>query len=121
MTQDRKSLTAEQRLELLERDARDHAKSLSDIIQAISHGFTPEQLQQLRGIFHDAQADAGLRVDGPDHVAEARADFRFVRKMRGAWEGAANKIGNSILMAVIAIVAVIVALGFWSWIGKGGG
>jgi hypothetical protein len=119
MTEDRHSMTAEQRLGLLERDVRDHSKTLTEIIQSVSGGFNQEQLVQLRAVFRDELADAGLRIDEPEHVDDAREDFRFLRRLRVNYDNAAKKVGNSIIMAIIGVVGVIVALGFWSWIGKG--
>lgn len=119
MTEDRQGATPEQRLELLERDSRDHAKSLTEIVHSISGGFSQEQLEQLRIAFREELADAGLRIDGPEHVDDAREDFRFLRRLRMNYDGAARKVGNSILMGAIAVVGVIAVLGFWSWIGRG--
>jgi len=120
MTEDRQGMTAKQRLELLERDSRDHAKSLTEIIQKVSGGFTPEQLAQLRAAFREELAAAGLRIDEPQHVDDAREDFRFLRRLRLNYDSAAKKVGSSVLMAVIGIAGVIAALGFWQWIGRGG-
>jgi len=84
------------------------------------NGFTPQQVAQLRGIVRDAireeLSDAGLRLDGSDHQDAAREDFRFVRNFRLSYEGAVNKIGNSVLIAVLVILGTIMSLGFWQWI-----
>lgn len=109
----------EQRLSLIERDSRDHAKSLSEIVKTLSQPFSPEQMNQLRLAFREELSDAGLRIDGPEHVDNAREDFRFLRRLRLNYDGAAKRVGQSILMAIIAIVGVIAAMGFWAWIGKG--
>lgn len=36
------------------------------------------------------------------------------------WNGAANKIGNGFLVALISIVLAIIGAGFWAWISSGG-
>lgn len=111
-------LNDEQRLTLLERDARDHAKSLSTIIERIGKGFTDEQIAQIRAAFREELAEAGLRLDEPEHQDAAREDFRFVRRLRLAWDGAASKVGNSILYGALGVLAVILGMGFWAWINQ---
>lgn len=111
-------LTDDQRITLLERDARDHAKSLSTIIERIGRGFTDEQIAQIRAAFREELAEAGLRLDEPEHQDAAREDFRFVRRVRLAWDGAASKVGNSILYALLGIIAVIIGMGFWAWVNQ---
>lgn len=86
--------------------------------------FSQAQLAQLtnaiRTAVREELAEAGLRLDGEAHQDEAREDFRFVRRLRKSWDGAVNKIGNAVLIAVIAIGGTIVGLGFWAWINGGG-
>ena len=86
--------------------------------------FSPAQIAQLQLAIKEAVreefADAGLRLDDQSHQDEAREDFRFVRRLRKSWDGTVMKIGNSVLIAVIAIAGVIVSLGFWAWINGGG-
>jgi len=84
----------------------------------MSDGFTPEQLAQLRQALREELAEAGLRVDGPDHVDEAREDFRFVRKMRKAVEGIAAKIGWSVIAALVGAVLWLVTNGLNFWKGQ---
>jgi hypothetical protein len=112
--------SAEERLMLVERDVRSHSRSLTGIIETLKRGFTPEQMDQLRGLFREELADAGLRIDGPEHVDDAREDFRFLRRLRNGWGGAVNKIGNSVLIAVIIVALSIVSAGFWAWLSTGG-
>lgn len=85
--------------------------------------FSQAQLMQLKLLMREAireeSADAGLRIDG-EHQDEAREDYRWLRKMRRAWDGAAANIGNAILFGAIALAGVIGSLGFWSWLSKGG-
>jgi hypothetical protein len=82
--------------------------------------FSQAQLEQLRQVFREELADAGLRLDGPDHVDEAREDFRFVRRFRLTFEGASKKVGSAVLFGIIAVAGAIVSLGFWAWLGRGG-
>lgn len=110
----------EERLTLVERDVRSHSRSLTGIIEALKKGFTPEQLEQLRDVFREELADAGLRIDGPEHVDDAREDFRFLRRLRHGWGGAVNKIGNSVLIAAIVVALSIISAGFWAWLNSGG-
>jgi hypothetical protein len=49
-----------------------------------------------------AFADVGLRVDEPDHVDEGREDFRFLRRMREAYDSAAGKIGGFVILSIAA-------------------
>jgi hypothetical protein len=49
-----------------------------------------------------AFADVGLRVDEPDHVDEGREDFRFLRRMREAYDSAAGKIGGFVILTMVA-------------------
>lgn len=84
----------------------------------MSDGFTAEQLAQLRQALREELAEAGLRVDGPDHVDEAREDFRFVRKMRKAVEGIAAKIGWSVIAALVGAVLWLVTNGLNFWKGQ---
>ena len=87
--------------------------------------FTQAQLEQLttaiRTAVREELADAGLRIDDSDHQDAAKEDFRFLRRLRQSWDGAVNKIGNAVLIGVIAISGTIASLGFWAWINGGGG
>jgi hypothetical protein len=113
----RSSRTTPERLQMLEADGQSHARLISEILKA-STKFSPEQLEQLRGLFREELADAGLRIDGPEHVDDAREDFRFLRRLRTNWDGAVKKTGNSVLLAIIAIAGTIIGLGFWAWLGS---
>jgi len=89
--------------------------------------FTKAQLAQLTDAIRDAirvavreeLADAGLRIDGPDHQDDARRDFMFIRSMRKAVNGAAAKVGWSIIVALIAAVFWLVNSGLDVWRGVG--
>ncbi|WP_192248431.1 hypothetical protein [Mesorhizobium caraganae] len=53
---------------------------------------------------------AGMRVDAPADVDEARRDFMFLRRLRGWVDGTASKIGGAIILALVSgIVWLIVA------------
>lgn len=111
-------LTEGQRLTLLERDSRDHAKSLSTIIEKVGKGFTDEQIAQIRAAFREELADAGLRLDEPDHVDEARRDFMFLRSLRRGVNGTAAKIGWLVIAAVIGAVIWVFNSGLTFWKGS---
>lgn len=70
---------------------------------------------ELKDLIKEAVAEAfddiGVRTDKAEHVDEAREDFRFIRRLRRAYEGAAAKIGGTILVAIIG--GIVYAL----WIG----
>lgn len=108
-------LTDDQRITLLERDSRDHAKSLSTIIDKIGKGFTEEQIAQIRAAFREELADAGLRLDEPDHIDEARRDFMFLRSLRRGVNGTAGKIGWMVIAAGIGAVMWLVNSGLNLW------
>lgn len=87
-------------------------------------GFTPAQLQQIttavRTAVREELADAGLRLDDAEHQDEAREDFRFLRRLRNNFDGAAQQIGRAVLGAIITIILAIIAAGWWTWISRGG-
>lgn len=82
-------------------------------------GFSAEQMEQLRTAFREELADAGLRIDGPEHVDDAREDFRFLRHLRKNFDVVAKRIGSGILNALIVVGLLIAGMGFWAWFGKG--
>lgn len=86
--------------------------------------FTQAQLAQLttaiRHAVREELADAGLRLDGEAHQDAAKEDFRFLRNLRKTWDGAVSKVGNAVLLAIIAIGGTIFGLGFWAWLQNGG-
>lgn len=112
-------LTTMQRIVLLERDARSHARSITQIVESVQKGFTPAQIKQLRTVLREELADVGLRIDGQDHIDDAREDFRFLRRLRKAFDGTSRRVGSYILITLFAIGATIVGLGFWTWISRG--
>jgi len=84
-------------------------------------GLTQEQLQQIESVVRRAVreeiSEAGLRIDGPDHVDMAREDFRFLRKFRTAVDGLAAKIGWALITALIGGVIWLFTLGANAWKG----
>jgi len=110
-------LTTNQRLLLLERDARSHARSLTTIIESLGAGFSPVEMKQLRDMFREELADAGLRIDGPEHVDDARRDFMFLRSLRQTLNGTASKIGWVFIAAVLTGIVWVVNLGLNTWKG----
>jgi hypothetical protein len=44
----------------------------------------------------------GLLIEEPEHVIEARDDFRFLRRLRKAQELIAARIGNVIVITLMA-------------------
>lgn len=120
----RRELTTDQRLELVERDLRSHARSLTMLtssIKNIGESFSDKQLEQLKAAVSEAFAGVGLRVDDPDHIDDAREDFRFLRRFRQSWDGAAKKVGGTVLVAIVGVALAIIGAGWWAWIGKGTG
>jgi len=81
--------------------------------------FTKAQLEQLTGAVRNAVreelADAGLRIDGPDHQDAAKEDFRFLRKLRTGIDGLASKIGWAVIAAMLGGVVWVVQLGLNAW------
>ncbi len=116
-------MTVSERLALLENDREQQSRVLTELIQKVqaSH-LTPEQLTQIvRSAVREEMADSGLRLDGEIHQDAAKEDFRFLRNLRETWDGAVSKVGNAVLLAVVAIVGTILGLGFWAWISRGSG
>ena len=60
-------------------------------------------------------ADAGLRLDGPDHQDAAREDFRFLRRLRTGIDGTASKIGWFIIAAALGGLLWVFNLGLQLW------
>lgn len=107
-------LSDAQRIALLERDARDHARSLTELVKA-GRGFSDEQIAQIRNAFREELASAGLRLDEPEHQDEARRDFMFLRSFRQGVNGTAAKIGWMVIAAVAGAVIWLVNSGLAAW------
>jgi hypothetical protein len=111
---DRRS-TAE-RLDLLERDTRSIARQHTAFVEA-GKSFTREQMEQLRVAFREELSDAGLRIDGPDHIDDARRDFMFLRSLRVGVNGTASKIGWVVIAAILGGAVWLFTLGLKTWNG----
>lgn len=79
--------------------------------------FSPAQLAQLRQVFREEMGDAGLRLDGADHIDEARRDLMFLRSLRLGVNGTAAKIGWFFIAAVLAGIVWLVQSGLTFWKG----
>lgn len=77
--------------------------------------FSPAQLAQLRQVFREEMGDAGLRLDGADHVDEARRDLMFLRTLRKGVNGTAAKIGWVVIAAILGAVTWLVNGGLNAW------
>jgi hypothetical protein len=109
--------TTGERLELLERDTRSLARQHTAFVEA-GKSFSKEQMEQIRVAFREEISDAGLRIDGPDHVQQAREDFRFVRKLRLGVDGYASKIGWLFIAAIVGAAIWLFTLGVNTWRGS---
>lgn len=107
------------RIEALERDSQAHARIITEHVEKVGKGFSEEQLDQLRQLFREELANAGLRIDEPEHQDAAREDFRFLRRLRLAWDAAGQRVGNAVLLAFVGVLATIIGLGFWTWLSQG--
>lgn len=112
----RRDFPAEKRLDLLERDTRGLARSHTAFVEA-GKKFSPEQMEQLRDVFREELADAGLRIDGPEHVDDARRDFMFLRSLRKGVNGTASKIGWAVIAAILAGAIWLFTNGLNMWKG----
>lgn len=83
---------------------------------------SPSQLAQIALVVKEAvreeMADAGLRLDGADHVDEARRDLMFLRALRKGVNGTAAKIGWFFIAAVLGAVVWLVNGGLNLWKGS---
>jgi len=72
---------------------------------------TEDELEDLiRSAVRAEFSAAGMRVDAPSDVDEARKDFLFLRRFRGWVDGTASKVGGAIILAIVSgIVWLIVA------------
>ena len=84
--------------------------------------FSPAQIAQLtlaiKEVIREEMADAGLRLDGADHVDEARRDYMFLRSLRRGVNGTAAKIGWFFIAAILAAVVWLVNGGLNLWKGS---
>lgn len=84
--------------------------------------FSPAQLAQIALVVKEAvreeMGDAGLRLDGADHVDEARRDYMFLRALRKGVNGTAAKIGWVVIAAAVGAVIWLVNSGLTFWKGS---
>jgi len=74
---------------------------------------TSDELEKLiRRAVRDELSDAGLRLDDAKLQDEAREDFRFLRRLRQAVNGAASKVGGAVLLAIVSGVLWLLWTGF---------
>jgi hypothetical protein len=79
---------------------------------------TADEMEALvRKAVRDELNAAGLRLDEPEHQDEAREDFRFLRKMRRSMDGAASKVGYTILLSIAGGVIWLITQGANAWRG----
>lgn len=114
----RGKLSMATRIQLLERDRAQQSRIITELVTKASQGFTREQMEQLRGLFREELADAGLRIDGPEHVDDAREDFRFLRRLRVGLNGFSSKIGWAVIVAILGAAVAIFTLGLNAWKGQ---
>ena len=80
--------------------------------------FSQAQLEQLRQVFREEMGDAGLRLDGADHIDEARRDLMFLRTLRKGVNGTAAKIGWFVIAAILGAIMWLVNGGLNMWKGQ---
>lgn len=114
----RGSMTNTKRIELLETDREAQSRVLTELITKVGQGFSPEQLAQIRAAMREELADAGLRLDGAAHQDEAREDFRFIRRLRKRVDGAASKVGATVILAIASGAIWLVMQGLNLWKGQ---
>lgn len=80
---------------------------------------TADDLEDLvRKAIRDEFSAVGLRVDDAESQDKAREDFRFLRKMRQSFDGAASKIGYTILLALFGGISWLIMQGANVWKGQ---
>lgn len=77
--------------------------------------FSHAQLEQLRQLLRDELGSVGLRVEGADHIDDARKDFMFLRSLRQGVNGFAAKIGWFFIAAVLGCLVWLVNSGLTWW------
>lgn len=111
----RGKLTLAKRVDLLERDRAQQSRAITELVEQVGKGFSPEQLGQIRAAMREELADAGLRLDDAKHQDEAREDFRFLRRLRRGLDGYSSKIGWLVIAAILGVVFSLVTLGIEAW------
>jgi hypothetical protein len=83
----------------------------------VPHMTADEMEALVRNAVRQELSAAGLRIDEPEHQDEAREDFRFLRKMRRSMDGAASKVGYTILLSIAGGVIWLITQGANVWRG----
>lgn len=60
-----------------------------------------ELIAIVRAAVREEFSAAGMRVDAPADVDEAKEDFRFLRKTRRWFEGASSKVGGALILTIV--------------------
>lgn len=77
---------------------------LEELVEAACEKATEKAVQKA---FHEI----GIRNDELEHIDEAREDFRFIRRLRKGYDGAASKIGGTVILALVS------GFGWLLWLG----
>jgi len=72
----------------------------------------------VKNAVQQAFRDVGLHTDEAEHLEDARADIRFLRRLRLSVDGLASKIGTAIILALVTGLITLIGLGARSFIGK---
>jgi hypothetical protein len=70
-----------------------------------------ELIHVIRAAVREEFNAAGMRVDAPADVDEARRDFMFLRRLRGWVDGTASKVGGAIVLAIVSGVVWLIVAG----------
>jgi hypothetical protein len=84
----------------------------------VPHMTADEMEALVRNAVRQELSAAGLRIDEPEHQDEAREDFRFLRKMRRSMDGAASKVGYTILLSIAGGIIWLITQGANVWRGS---
>ncbi|RUU81296.1 hypothetical protein [Mesorhizobium sp. M7A.F.Ca.MR.362.00.0.0] len=77
-----------------------------------------ELIHVIRAAVREEFSAAGMRVDAPADVDEARRDFMFLRRLRGWVDGTASKIGGAIILAVVSGIVWLIVVGAQAFFNK---
>lgn len=72
----------------------------------------------IREAVADAFANVGIHDDDAEKLDEARADFRFIRRLRVGIEGAQSKVGAAVLIAIVTGFLTLLGLGTKNLLGR---
>lgn len=87
--------------------SREDLKAIvEEVVRAVVPGIVREAMRDELELVGIDATDASTRI-------ETRKDFEFNRRLRQAWDGAARKVGNVVLVAALGGGGGLVALGLW--------